>query len=340
MTGRGEITAEFAELLRRDGVLRGADAKLTALTDGVSSEILRVEDGGDAFVVKRALAKLNVRDEWLADVDRNKYEQRYIEYVAGFLPDAVPAMRAGPEDRGYFAMELLGAEFVSWKRMLLRGDVQLGHAVKAAGILGAIHARSAGDAEVAARFATTENFVQLRVDPYLLTTGRRHADLRERFEAEAERLAGTRQCLVHGDFSPKNMMISPERFVLLDCEVAWYGDAAFDVAFLLTHLFLKGLFHAPREMGLRSMSEAFWRRYVETAGARIDCAVLEPRVARLLAMLMLARVDGKSPVEYLSAEQQERVRRFARKAIQEECEGLSEMAERWFGELRNVEARA
>ena len=86
--------------------------------------------------------------------------------------------------------------------------------------------------------------------------------------------------------------------------------------------------------------EAFWRRYVETAGARIDCAVLEPRVARLLAMLMLARVDGKSPVEYLSAEQQERVRRFARKAIQEECEGLSEMAERWFGELRNVEARA
>ena len=340
MAGRGEIAGDFAELLRRDGVIRGADAKLTALTDGVSSEILRVDDAGDSFVVKRALAKLNVREEWLADVDRNRFEQRYIAYVAGFLPEAVPAMRPGQEDRGYFAMELLGAEFESWKKMMLRGEARVEHAANAAGILSAIHARSAGDEEVAKRFATTENFVQLRVDPYLLTTGRRHADLRPRFEAEAERLAGTRQCLVHGDFSPKNMMISAERFVLLDCEVAWYGDAAFDVAFLLTHLFLKGLYHAPRELGMREMSEAFWGKYVETAGGRIDCRALEPRVVRLLAMLILARVDGKSPVEYLSAEQQERARLFARAAIQEECVSLSEMAERWFGQLRSLEARA
>ena len=144
-------------------------------------------------------------------------------------------------------MELLGPEFASWKQMLLRGEARIADASQAAAMLGAIHAHSAGDSEAERDFDTTANFIQLRIDPYLLTTGKRHSDLRHLFEAEAERLASTRQCLVHGDFSPKNLMVSPARMVLLDCEVAWYGDPAFDLAFLLTHLLLKGIYHAPRQ---------------------------------------------------------------------------------------------
>lgn len=332
--------SEFLEMLRRDGVISSSDARLTPLTDGVSSEIYRVDDGARSFVVKRALAKLRVKDDWAANTDRNRYERLYIEYVGGFMPKAVPALLPGTRDRSYFAMELLGPEFVSWKRLLLSGEARVEHAEHAATMLGAIHARSAGDRNVAARFDTTLNFTDLRIEPYLLTTGRRHPDLKPLFDAEAKRLAAARQCLVHGDFSPKNMMISQDRFVLLDCEVAWYGDPAFDLAFLLTHLLLKGLLHAPRPLGLDAMSRRFWGRYAEEAGGAIDCRALEPRVARLLPMLLLARVDGKSPVEYLDEQRREWVRRQTRATLTAEISSLDATFAGWFAGLRDFEGRA
>jgi aminoglycoside phosphotransferase (APT) family kinase protein len=326
---------DFVAVLRRDGVVRHVDAKVTPLTDGVSSEIYRIDDGADRFVVKRALPQLKVRDEWKADVSRNRYEQLYIEYVARFLPQAMPSLRPGAIDRGYFAMEFLGAEFASWKHLLLSGQVRVEDASAAASILGVIHARSAGDREAEQLFDTTANFMQLRIDPYLITTGSRHSELRDAFNAEAQRLASTRQCLVHGDFSPKNIMISHTRMVLLDCEVAWYGDAAFDVAFVLTHLLLKGLHHAPGQCDLDKLALAFWGGYVEAAREAIDIQALEPRVARLLLMLLLARIDGKSPVEYLQQpEKKEWVRAFARTGILTGCSSLLDVIYQWFSQLR------
>jgi aminoglycoside phosphotransferase (APT) family kinase protein len=305
----------------------------------VSSEIFRVDDGGDSFVVKRALPKLRVKDEWLVDVGRNRYEQLYIEYVARFLPQAVPTLRPGPNNRGYFAMEFLGADFSSWKQMLLRGQARIEDAVAAATLLGAIHSHSASDSQAERQFDTTANFIQLRIDPYLLTTGRRNPDLQAHLDAEAQRLASTRQCLVHGDFSPKNLMVSPTRMVLLDCEVAWYGDPAFDLAFLLTHLLLKGLYRAPRQIGFEPMCEAFWQRYVEAAGHAIDTKALEPRVARLLLMLLLARIDGKSPIEYLTDPQRVWVRQFARAGILAGSSTLSAIVPQWFSNLNQSEPR-
>src|ERR1700733_2183873 len=106
----------FLELLRRDGLVRGAEARLTPLTGGVSCEIYLVEDGAERFVVKRALPKLKVQAEWFADVGRNRYEREYIRYVARFLPGAVPTLRPTPAPADYFAMEFLGGEFQNWKQ--------------------------------------------------------------------------------------------------------------------------------------------------------------------------------------------------------------------------------
>jgi Ser/Thr protein kinase RdoA (MazF antagonist) len=107
--------------------------------------------------------------------------------------------------------------------------------------------------------------------------------------------------------------------VVLDCEVAWYGDPAFDLAFLLNHLHLKGLLHA----GLRGLVEAF----VEAYGAEEE---LRRRTAILLPMLMLARVDGKSPVEYLTPEQRQHVREFTRPRIAEAVDSLDKITNDWF----------
>src|SRR5205823_1327535 len=142
---------------------------------------------------------------------------------------------------------------------------------------------------------TTESFHQLRTSPYLLRTAQRHPALAPLFEEEALRLESTRECLVHGDFSPKNILLSPDRLLILDSEAAWYGDPAFDIAFFLNHLCLKALYHAPRDTGLRALFDAAVDAYFVTEGS----ATIDRRSARLLLMLLLARIDGKSPVEYI-----------------------------------------
>src|SRR5208283_2972071 len=146
--------------------------------------------------------------------------------------------------------------------------------------------RTAGDEGLRKKFDTTQNFHQLRVEPYLLTTGARHPALRSLFDAEAHRIEATREALVHGDFSPKNILIRGDRLVLLDCEVAWYGDPVFDVAFFLNHLFLKSLHHAPKGLEIDAMIETFWRTYVQERSAA-NTAQIERRLVPLLLMLLL-----------------------------------------------------
>ncbi len=316
-------------LLRRDGVVRAPEARLTPLSGGVSCEIYLVEDGAERFVAKRALAKLKVKADWFADVSRNRHEWEYIRYVARFLPEAVPALRDCSATDNYFTMEYLNGRFLNWKQLLLAGEASVAHARQAGNVLAQIHRHSAGDAEAVRLFDTTPVFFQLRLEPYLLTTGTKHPSLRPLFEAEAARLAAACECLVHGDFTPKNILIGPERMVLLDCEVAWFGDPAFDVASLLNHFFLKALLHAPRDAGLRPMIDGFWGAYQAVRPS----PELEARVSRLLLMLMLARVDGKSPVEYLDTARQQFVREFVQEQLPLGNFSLRDIADSWFSRM-------
>lgn len=323
----------FLELLRQDGLVRCQNARVTPLSGGVSSEIYLIEDGSERFVVKRALPKLKVQSEWFADVARNRHEREFIRYVAQFLPANVPALRHCPATGNYFAMEHLNGSFRNWKQLLLAGQANAEHADRAGALLARIHQHSTGDATAMRMFDTTPNFFQLRIEPYLLVTGAKHPDLQALFEAEAARLAATHECLVHGDFSPKNILLNSERMVLLDCEVAWYGDPAFDVAFLLNHFFLKGLLHAPRDFGMKAMVTTFWSAY-QAAQPSLE---MESRSGRLLLMLMLARVDGKSPVEYLDSARQQFTREFVHANLPAGNYSLDALTNPWFGRLAGFE---
>ena len=198
-----------------DGMVRNADATLTPLTGGVSSEIYLVRDGEERFVLKRALAKLKVADEWLADVGRNAFEVEYMRVAGELVPGAVPTIRAVSPEHGYFAMEFLEDGFENWKGLMMAGVVEPKHAREAGRVLGIIHRGTWGDEAIKARFDTTGGFRQLRTDPYLLTTGRRHPEWENLFVEEMARIESTRRCLVHGDFSPKNMLVRGERLVEL-----------------------------------------------------------------------------------------------------------------------------
>jgi Ser/Thr protein kinase RdoA (MazF antagonist) len=201
-------------------------------------------------------------------------------------------------------------------------------------VLARLHGASAHRADLARRFDTLPNFHALRLQPYLLVTAGRHPDIADRLLALALRTASTRLALVHGDVSPKNILIGPQGPVLLDAECAWYGDPAFDVAFCLNHLLLKCLVQPTHSDDLLDAFAAFVTAYFDTARFE-PRPVLEARAASLLPALLLARVDGQTPVEYLDGclEQQALVRRVARPMIADAPVQLAEVAESWRGAL-------
>ena len=285
--------------LRRAGLINDQEPVITPLTGGVSSEILKVQTDEHALVVKRALAKLKVRDDWFADVSRNQVEENYLRRVGKIAPGSVPRVLHSQADEGWFAMEFLDGDFVNWKSELLANRADPIHAQRAGNILGQIHAATWGDPQIAEEFATLANFKQLRLEPYLETAAERLPELAPLLRTEKARLAQTALCLVHGDFSPKNILISPDRMVLVDAEVGWFGDPVFDTAFLLTHFHLKALLHSDHPDAILENAATFWECYVSSLGAHAG-ADLEARTVRLTIGLILARVHGKSPVEYLT----------------------------------------
>jgi Ser/Thr protein kinase RdoA (MazF antagonist) len=160
-----------------------------------------------------------------------------------------------------------------------------------------------------------------------------HPALAPALEALARRTAATRVALVHGDVSPKNILVGRRGPVFLDAECAWYGDPAFDIAFCLNHLLLKCLVRPADRLALRRSFEAFVDAYFATAAFEPRPA-LEARAASLLPGLLLARVDGKSPVEYLTDRgDRELVRRVAAPLILRPPSRLAEVLERWHAAL-------
>ncbi|MGD1081149.1 MAG: phosphotransferase [Candidatus Sulfotelmatobacter sp.] len=157
-------------------------------------------------------------------------------------------------------------------------------------------------------FADTTYFENLRLEPYYLYSARTIPPAASFLNALAQEALRHKLCLVHGDFSPKNTLIYRGKLILLDYEVAHFGEPAFDVGFALAH-FLSKAHHVP-EARARFVNTAalFWRIYRKEI-APLDWAdALEPRVVKHLLGCLLARVAGKSPLEYLANDEVARQR--------------------------------
>jgi aminoglycoside phosphotransferase (APT) family kinase protein len=197
-------------------------------------------------------------------------------------------------------------------------------AAAVANVIVRIHAASADDQSVAGDFANDATFHDIRLEPYLLATAARHPDCATQMRSIASVTATTRRALVHGDVSPKNILVGPRGPVLLDAECAVFGDPAFDVAFCLNHLLLKCFWRPQHAVAYLACFDAFTMTYFRHVDWE-DPAALETRAARLLPALFLARVDGRSPVEYLTDAQKERVRRLAVPRLRHPLKRLSEV---------------
>ncbi|BBK29750.1 fructosamine-3-kinase [Stella humosa] len=329
---------DLLPILRRLGLVAdGAAARLTPLTGGVSSDIWKVETADRVFCVKRALAKLKVAQDWRAPVGRNAFEAEWIETARAIVPGAAPRILAHDAEAGLFAMEFFDpARWRLWKTELRDGRVDPADAARVGTTLARIHAATAGDADIARRFATDAVFHAIRLEPYLLATARAHPDLAPILEGLAQRTADTRLALVHGDVSPKNILLGPDGPVFLDAECAWYGDPVFDIAFCLNHLLLKCLWNPGARAGFLASFDRLAASWL--AGVTWEApAAAEARAATLLPGLFLARVDGKSPVEYLTLEaDRDRVRRVARRLLQSPVARLDAVRSQWEAELHHA----
>jgi aminoglycoside phosphotransferase (APT) family kinase protein len=323
--------AAIAAALERMGLIGSHEhPRCEPLAGGVSSEIWRVEVPGRRLCLKRALPQLKVAQHWEAPTIRNHHEFAWFRVAGRICPDAVPRLVGQDSAHGLFVMEYLEpGMYPVWKNQLRDGHADPSVAAAVATRLALIHGTTAGDHEIARIFATDQSFYALRIEPYLIAPTRVHPDLAAPLGRLAHATARARLALVHGDVSPKNILIGRRGPVFLDAECAWYGDPAFDLAFCLNHLLLKCLWN-PRAV---SRFLTCFTRLAETYLSRVEWEPrdeVERRTAHLLPALLLARIDGKSPVEYVTSElDKNRVRRVARMLLLDPVDRLFAVREAW-----------
>jgi fructosamine-3-kinase len=326
---------EIIDALRRMGRLApGTNARGERLTGGVSSDIWRIDLPTGPICVKRALAKLRVAADWHAPIERNRYEARWMQRANAAVPGAAPELLGLDEASGTLAMQYLPpADHPLWKTQLRDGDADPTFAAQVADSLARIHAATARDPTAAADFPTDRIFYDIRLEPYLVATARTHADLAPRLHELVATTQANKRALVHGDVSPKNILRGTRGPVFLDAECAWWGDPAFDLAFCLNHLLLKCVWTPWATRGFLACFDALANTY-RAQVAWEPPADLEARAAHLLPGLFLARVDGKSPVEYITTEHdRNRVRRTARALLALPVETLGDVRLSWTKEL-------
>jgi len=288
-------------LLDKGYASAGEPCAIQYLTGGVSCEAVRVKTGAREFVIKQALPKLRVKEDWFSDIRRIFTEKDCLSAYYRLVPESTPELFFCDEENYLFGMEAAPERAEMWKKQLLRGTIDFRSGSNVARALATVHNATHKDAAVRERFKAADLFVQLRIDPYWNKIAERHPQLAKEINAEIERNLSTKLALVHGDYSPKNILVTPERLYILDFECAHFGDPAYDVGFITNHLMLKAVKNKAWAPAYLNLMAAMVDDYFAIINF-IDRATLETNTVRTLAFLFLARVDGKSPAEYITAE--------------------------------------
>ncbi len=275
------------------------------LPGGVSNRTVLVRRAnGDAWVLKQALAKLRVSADWFSSPRRIHREALGLRWLSQFAPaGAITPLVFEDVDHHLLAMQAVPHPHANWKAILLAGRLDAGHVEQFSRLLGTIH-RSAYErrTELSDVFADRSFFESLRLEPYYAYTATQVPAVAPFLCALIQDTRSRRVTLVHGDYSPKNILIRDGRLILLDHEVIHWGDPAFDLGFSLTHLLSKAHHLLAHRAAFADAARQYWKSYLAFAGDLTD----ERRAVRHTLGCLLARVAGRSPLEYLDANQRAR----------------------------------
>ena len=294
-----ESEREVATYLEERGVVE-SDAAVTKLSGGVSANVWLVVDRTRRLVVKQPLLRLNVSELWECTPQRARIEIDALRYVGALTPNSVPKIVNEDHQRCLFVMTAASEKHCVWREELLAGAIDPDIGAEIGTILATWHSRTADDRYIRIRFGDLTVFTALRLEPFHRTVARRCPDLLETIQSRVDELELDRRCLVHGDFSPKNILIGREESWILDMEVAHFGNPVFDVASLLHHLVLKSIHVPSRKNKLRQCGDHFLDAYRCEFG--VPASIDESGLSAHVGCLVLARIHGLSPIPYLDVE--------------------------------------
>lgn len=286
------------------------------LTGGVSNVVLAVSGDGKDLVLKQALPELKVASKWIVDQRRALVEAHAIKIFHKLTPENVPKLYDVDPDQFILIIERAPRTMAIWKEDLLSGSIQPEIAAHLGQILGLWHRNTAGDPTILQEFQEDSLFEQLRISPFYRAIATIHESISKRITTLITELVEDKSCLVHGDYSPKNILVEGQsKVVVLDFEVAHTGNPVFDLGFLLAHLLCKYEFSQDKEgqTALGQAADAFVQAYEQSSEGPVSASL-----PWHVAAIALARVDGQSPVSYLDSAAQERLRRRALTILQSE----------------------
>lgn len=287
--------------LRRERRLDATEhASFRTLGGGVSNRAVLVErSGGGNWVLKQALSKLRVAGDWFSSPERTHREALALVWLARLAPPgSITLLVFEDRTQHLLAMQAVPYPHENWKDVLSTGRVEMSCFEQFGALLVAIHCRSVEQrSELQRVFGDWSFFESLRLEPYYLYSARKLPRAAPFLHALVEDTRSRRLTLVHGDYSPKNILIHGGSLVLVDHEVIHFGDPAFDLGFSLAH-FLSGGHYLPAhrdEFG--NGAELYWRHYWNDTRREEWAKDLEPRVIRHTLGCLLARVIGRSQLE-------------------------------------------
>jgi 5-methylthioribose kinase len=290
-------TTVVAYLKERKIFSRRANPLVEILTGGVSNVVLGISGEGKDLVLKQALPELKVKATWVADQRRALVEARAIRVLYSLTPNHVPKLYDVDPERFTLLIERAPRTTTNWKEDLLAGVIHPEVGADLGSILGQWHKSSTADSAILDEFREDSLFEQLRINPFYRTLAAKYQIIAVRINDLIEELEDSKTCLVHGDYSPKNILVEQNyNPIVLDFEVAHTGNPVFDLAFLLGHLLCKQEYSrdSDKKKAISTTAIEFLRRYE----SRLEsCAALT--LTWHLATIALARVDGMSPVSYL-----------------------------------------
>lgn len=293
--------------------LLSGNATVEVLTGGVSCVVLAVKSAQREIVVKQALPELKTKAKWVADQRRAIVEADAMRVYQSITPDSVPELLDCDEANFTLTMSRLPNTCTNWKQDMLEGRIHPEMGEKLGKILAQWHNKTAVDAAIKAKFMEGELFEQLRVSPFYRAVADKNPNLQKVINSLIEEITTEKIALVHGDFSPKNILATPDHSpIVLDFEVAHTGNPVFDLGFICAHLLCKTIRtnNSAEKEALIATATNFLNSYRQSCNlATADS------LPKHVALIALARVEGVSPVNYLDEPAQQKLVAITKAAL-------------------------
>jgi 5-methylthioribose kinase len=326
-----EDTDQLLNYLRATKRIGGGETPtVRLLKGGVSNKtVLLLRPEGSAWVLKQALAKLRVKSDWFSDPSRIRIEADALRFLLAIVPSGtITPLVFEDKEQNVLAMEAVPEPHENWKERLLSGKIELPLIQEFGRMLGLIHQRSySKSSELRAKFSDRTFFRTLRLEPYYEYSATVTPGAKSFLTALVADTLSRQETFVHGDFSPKNVLIYQDKLVLLDHEVAHFGDPAFDIGFSLTHLLSKAHHLPQNRCVLIEAALLYWETYFELVRELPWGKGLEGRATRHTVACLLARAVGRSPLEYLNESERARQTRVAVDLVETGPASLSQLVE-------------